>query len=151
MGRVQSAASHRETTVTEEAVRAELTALTREVAASIAKQETWAKTHDERLASIEENQRLTNNELHNIMTEVNVVQNRCVDRGRRISVESERVARLEARLRKQEDTGVHHLGEAAGAEKARKATRKGFLFAFAILGAISAVTGLVFGAIKLAG
>lgn len=137
--------------MTEEAVRAELTALATAVAASTARHEEWSRAHDARLATIEDNQRLTNNELHNIMSEVSVVQNRCLDRGKRISSEADRVDALEQRIRAQEDTGVHHVGEQAGAERARQAMRKGFLFAFAVLGAVGVASGVVFGALKLAG
>jgi hypothetical protein len=137
--------------MTEDAFRAELTALALEVAKATTKHDTWAQVHDERLVKIEENQRLTNNELQNVMVEMNVVQNRCLDRGKRISAEAERIRAVEDRLRQQEDTGVHHLGEAAGAEKARQAVRKGFLFAFAILGALATASGLIYTVVQLSG
>jgi hypothetical protein len=122
-----------------------------EVAKSTAKQEQWAEHHDARLSQIEENQRITNSGLQAIGKEVAILQGRGVERDKRISNEAERVDVLERRLRRQEDTGVHHVGELKGVEKAREATRKGFLFAFAVLGALGVVGGIVFGILKLTG
>lgn len=120
--------------------------LAREVAALTAKFETWAGAHDERLKAIEENQRLANNEVHNIMTELTVVQSRCIDRGKRISEEADRLDTLENRLRVQEDTGVHNVGEREG----KKAVRRTALLAIAIVGAVGSICGIVLAVIKVA-
>lgn len=128
-----------------------LHALAVEVAKSSAKHEQWAEHHDERLNRIEENQRVTNHGLQAIGKEVAILQGRGAERDKRISTEANRVAELAQRLRKQEDTGVHHVGQLQGVEKAREASRKGFLFAFAVLGALGVVGGVVFGVLKLIG
>lgn len=113
--------------------------------------EAWAKVHDERLEKIENSLVITNNALQAVAGKVAIIDGQGVARDKRISTEAERVDKIEKRLRRQEDTGVHHVGQLRGAEKAREAMRKGFLFAFAVLGALGVVGGIVFGALKLAG
>jgi uncharacterized protein (DUF3084 family) len=112
---------------------------------------TWAKAHDERLEKIENSLVMTNNALQAVASKVAIVDGQGLMRDKRISTEAERVDKIEARLRRQEDTGVHNIGQLRGAEKAREAMRKGFLFAFAVLGAMGVAGGIIFGALKLAG
>ena len=137
--------------MTEDAIRAELVSLALKVESATVKQDTWATAHDASLTKLDKSLTMTNTSVQQLGSELAIVQTRCVDRGKRISGESERIDKLEMRVRSQEDTGVHHLGETQGEKKAREATRKGFLFAFAVLGALATLTGLVLGAIKLAG
>lgn len=116
-----------------------------------AKQEAWAKAHDERLEKIEDSLVITNTSVQAIASKVAIIDNQGLMRDKRISTEATRVDKLEKRLRKQEDTGVHNIAQLRGAEKAREALRRGFLFAFAVLGAVGVVGGIIFGALKLAG
>lgn len=128
-----------------------LTELRLQVVASTAAQETWAKSHDARLAKIEGSLEMTNAAVQKIGSEVAIGQGQAAARDKRISVEADRVAKLEARLRRQEDTGVHNVGEMTGVQKARESTRKGFLFAFAVLGAVGVIGGIAIGILKLTG
>jgi len=122
-----------------------------QVATASAKHDTWAKAHDERLRKIEGSIEMTNAAVQKIGSEVAIMQGRDAARDKRISVEAERVDKIEDRLRRQEDTGVHNIAELQGVAKAREAMRKGFLFAFAVLGALGVVGGIVFGVLKLSG
>jgi len=137
--------------VTEEAIRTELNALALKIERSTTQQETWAKTHERALHKLDRSVALTNTALHSIGQEVAVIQGKCVDRGKRISDESTRVDKLEERVRTQENTGVHGAGKEAGRKAAVEATRKGFLFAFAVLGAIGCVGGMLFVVLRFAG
>lgn len=128
-----------------------LTDLQLQIVKASTKQETWAKTHDARLEKIEGSLEMTNAAVQRIGSEVALIQGQASARDKRISTEASRVAKIERRLRRQEDTGVHNVAEMQGALKAREATRKGFLFAFAVLGAIGVVGGIVFGVLKITG
>lgn len=122
-----------------------------QIVAAAVKQEAWAEAHDGRLEKIEGSLVMTNAAMQAIAGKVAIIENEGVMRDKRISTEAERVDKIENRLRKQEDTGVHNVAQLQGAEKAREAVRKGFLFAFAVLGALGVVGGIIFGVLKLAG
>ena len=128
-----------------------LTSMQLQIVAASTRQEEWAKAHDVRLQKIEGSLEMTNAAVQKIGSEVAIIQGQGAARDKRISTEAARVAKIEHRLRRQEDTGVHNIGQLRGVEKAREATRKGFLFAFAVLGALGVLGGVLFGALKLAG
>lgn len=128
-----------------------LTDLQLQIVRASTRQETWSKAHDARLGKIESSLDLTNTAVQAIGSKVAIFEGQGAARDKRISIEAGRLSEIEKRLRAQEDTGVHNIGELQGVKAAREATRKGFLFAFAVLGATGVVGGLVFGALKLGG